>query len=194
MGMPASAKRWTADEARQLQDEDRAWPRYEVIDGELLVTPSARPVHQLCVGELYFRLRTYVAATGVGVAMTSPADVELEPDTVVQPDVFVISNRRVIRAWREIERLILAIEVLSPGTERADREKKPRFYARTGVAEYWIVDAERRHVERWRPHDERPEVLDRQLVWHPAGAADPLPIDLEALFAYVFGEEPLAGA
>ena len=41
-------------------------------------------------------------------------------------------------------------------------------------------------MERWRPDDERPEVLDGRLTWHPAGAAEPLVLDLDAYFARRF--------
>jgi hypothetical protein len=51
--MPASARRWTAADVRELTDESRPWPRYEVIDGELLVTPSPRPLHQFAANELF---------------------------------------------------------------------------------------------------------------------------------------------
>src|ERR1700730_17091006 len=62
MRMPASARRWTADEVRALSDESRPGPRYELIDGELLVTPSPRPVHQIAALELARRLVDYVEA------------------------------------------------------------------------------------------------------------------------------------
>jgi hypothetical protein len=56
MGMPAYARRWTAAEVRELTDESRHWPRFELIDGELLVTPAPRPVHQIAVSELLRKL------------------------------------------------------------------------------------------------------------------------------------------
>src|SRR5688500_3468111 len=85
MSMPASSRLWTVDEVRAMQDEDRAWPRYELIDGELLVTPSPRLVHQRAVTLLVVALHPWVEANGLGEVFTSPADIELESGTVVQP-------------------------------------------------------------------------------------------------------------
>src|SRR5687768_11793728 len=81
MSMPASARRWTADEVRAMQDESRAWPRYELIDGELLVTPAPRPVHQRAVFRLARALAAYVETNELGEVWTSPADIELESGT-----------------------------------------------------------------------------------------------------------------
>ena len=77
------------------------------------------------------------------------------------------------------------MEVLSPSTARADRTVKRRLFQRTGVPEYWIVDLDARVVERWRPGDDRPEVLTDSLHWQPAAAAEPLRIDLPAFFMQV---------
>lgn len=192
MGMSAAEgrKRWTADEVRALQDESRAWPRYELIDGELLVTPAPTWTHQAAVGELYLAVALYLRGQPVGRAETSPADIELEPGIVLQPDVFVVPARdvRPHGSWRDVRGLLLAIEILSPSTARADRVRKRRLFQRVGVAEYWIVDVDSRVVERWRPGDERGEQLDERLVWHPAGAAEPFTLDLPGFFARVHRE------
>ena len=62
---------------------------------------------------------------------------------------------------------MLVVEVLSPSTARYDRQVKRRWFQRTGIPEYWIVDPDARQVERWRPTDQRPEVLDTLLLWQP---------------------------
>jgi len=90
MGMPAHARRWTAAEVRELTDDQRHWPRYELIDGELLVTPAPRPVHQIAVGLMFRAIADYVDTQRLGLTLTSPSDLELEEDTVTQPDVFVV--------------------------------------------------------------------------------------------------------
>lgn len=190
MGMSA-VKRWTAEEVRAMQDEDRAWPRYELIDGELLVTPSPTWDHQEAVMLLWRELDDFLRVHRIGRPVVSPADIELEADTVLQPDVFVVPARdvRPHGSWRDVRGLLLAIEILSPSSGRHDRVVKRRFYQRMGVPEYWIVDAGSRVVERWRPDDERPEVLDRAISWHPAGAAEPLVLDLETFFVRVHRED-----
>ena len=190
MSMPAPARRWTVEEVRAMQDEERAWPRYELIDGELLVTPAPRRLHQRAVAELFRLLDPYVRAHGVGEVELSPADIELEPGTIVQPDVFVspLVEGRVPMQWPETTRLILAAEVISPSNARADRVTKRGFYSRVNVAEYWVVDLDARIIERNVGADPRPEVASHAMTWSPAGAAFPLTIDVPAFFARVYGE------
>src|SRR5205085_2404743 len=77
MGMPALGKRrWTAADVRELIQEDRHWPRYELLGGELLVTPSPGWSHQFVVGALHTVLARYCQDQGIGVALMSPADIE----------------------------------------------------------------------------------------------------------------------
>jgi Uma2 family endonuclease len=185
MRMP-EAILWTAAMVRELPDDGK---RYEVVGGELLVTPAPSFDHQEAVGCLFVRLRGYLRAHLVGHVAMSPADIELDPQTLVQPDAFVvplIEGRRP-RTWADIPRLLLAIEVLSPSTARADRTVKRRRFQAEGVPEYWIVDVQARLVERWRPDDLRPEILTDTLSWQPALAVQPLVVDLPEFFTDVLG-------
>jgi Uma2 family endonuclease len=190
MSMPASTRRWTVDEVRAMQDESRAWPRYELIDGELLVTPSPRLVHQRAVKLLLFALHPWVEANGVGEVLMSPADIELESGTIVQPDVFVVarSSALPIASWRDVRALAVAAEVTSPSTARWDRVKKRRFFSRARVDQYWVIDLDARVVERTTPGDPKVEVLDELLEWHPSEAAVPFRLDLPPFFARVHGD------
>lgn len=187
MAMPAmDSRRWTAREVRDLIDKtELATPRYELVDGELLVTPSPHFVHQRAVTDILILLGGYLRAHPVGVAVSSPSDVELEPEFISQPDVFVVPIDEAIR-FREggkmpVRDLILAIEVISPSSGRHDRVKKRPKYQRH-VPEYWIVDNDARIIERWTPNDTRPEVIASQLVWAPKGAAEPFILDVERYF------------
>jgi Uma2 family endonuclease len=185
MGMPAITRRWTAADVRALTTEDRAWPRYELIDGELLVTPGPRTAHQFAITELLLLLCPYVEAMSIGLTLPSPSELELKPGTITQPDVFVIPAETRIAGdaieWPDVKSLVLAVEVLSPSSLRTDRVKKRDFYLENGVEEYWIVDLDARVVERWRPEQETPELLRDQLEWAPRGGA-PLVIELPAYF------------
>jgi len=187
MGMPQQATRWTASMVRALPDDGN---RYEVVDGELLVTPAPTKPHQRAVWALAVLLGDYARTTGIGEALTSPADIELDPHGMVQPDVFVegLVEGRPTNAWNAGAPLLLAVEVLSPSTARADRTLKRRRLQRAGIPEYWIVDLDARVVERWRPADERPEVLADAIEWRPAPGADPLKVALPPLFARIHGE------
>jgi Uma2 family endonuclease len=180
-----SGERWTVAKVRAMQNESRPWPRYELIDGELLVTPAPTIDHYRAVIWLFRVLDRYLARERVGEAMLSPADLTLRRGTISQPDIFVPPHDEAAAAthWSEIKHLLLVIEVLSPSTARFDRLKKRAHYQKAGVAEYWIVDLEGQVVERWRPMDARPEILSDRLIWHPTGAARPLAVDLAKLFA-----------
>jgi Uma2 family endonuclease len=84
--MPLSKHRWTAADVRALMDASRHWPRYELLDGELLVTNAPTLAHQWAVSELARLLGNYCDQHGVGVALVSPADIELAPDSLMQPE------------------------------------------------------------------------------------------------------------
>ncbi len=188
MSMPVT-RHWTTADVRELIQEDRPWPRYELLDGELLVTPAPRGPHQTVAFEVCLLLDAYLSTARLGLATMSPADLELRPGTIMQPDVFVIPNGSVRVAgreaeWSDIRALMLAVEILSPGSLRNDRVLKRDFYLANNVEEYWIVDVDARAVERWRPTQETPELLRETLVWSPRDG-DPLVIDLVALFARI---------
>ena len=129
-------------------------------------------------------LADYADRERCGLVMISPADLELSAGTIVQPDIFV--TRRFDGGppaeWRAVDSLLLAVEVLSPSTARADRIRKRSYYQRAGIPEYWIVDNDSQVIERWRPADERPEILTGTIAWHPPGAKEALTIDLENFF------------
>ena len=164
--------------------------RYEVIDGELLVTPAPSTLHQRALAILHIRLAEYLQEQPWGEVLFSPADISFRDDMLVQPDLFVVPAKpdgRRVKKWTEIRGLLLAIEVLSPSTARADRQVKRRLYQREGVAEYWIVDLDARVVERWRPKDERPEIVTTTLTWQPEASASSFELDLAEFFAGVEG-------
>ena len=182
MGMPAPLY-YTADMVRDLTDETRHWPRYETVYGELLVTPAPRLWHQEIVARLLTALRMYVEREPVGHVFCSPADISWGPDTLVQPDVFVvpIEEARTL-TWARVQTLLLAVEVLSPSSGRADRFTKRRLYQNVGIPLYWVVDADDRTVEVWTPTDRFPHVERDALVWAASGAATPFVVRLDELF------------
>ncbi len=185
MGMPAETTGWTAEMARALPDDGK---RYEVLDGELFVTPAPSIPHQRALRLLFELLNAYVTRHAIGELFWSPADIEFSSRRLVQPDLFVVQlppDRKVLRAWRDVNGLVLAVEALSPGTARADRHKKRHIYMEEAVDEYWIVDLDARVIERWRRSELRPEVLADALQWQPRADIEPLVIDLVRYFAGV---------
>ena len=187
MSMPTLKRQWTVADRDDLPADGN---RYEVIDGELFVTPAPSLTHQLAVQELHRRVSDYVRTQRLGYAFVAPADVVFSPKRGVQPDVFVLPpvDGRVPRSFGQVKRLLLAAEVLSPSTARADRVAKRTLFREERVPEYWIVDLDSRTIERSTPDEPRPEILDARLIWQPEGAAQPLEIDLVAYFAGVLDE------
>jgi Uma2 family endonuclease len=187
MGMPAHQTEWTADMVRALPDDGK---RYEVLDGALFVSPAPSALHQRAVARVWAILDAYCREYAIGEAMISPANIEFSPKRLLQPDVFVVpfKNGRRIRSWKEVETLILSAEVTSHSTARVDRIDKRKILRDEGVPEYWIVDLDARVFERWRPVDDRPEILSARLRWHPVPTAPPLDIDLIEYFESVLGE------
>ena len=193
MAMPSPAparRRWTLAEVRALIDAAPGTvPRYELVDGELLVTPSPAGPHGFAVHELGLALGNWLRDTPVGAVLESQFDVELEPETLVQPDVFVVPPDEAKRLRHEMpaRKLTLVIEVLSPSSARFDRGEKRKLYQRH-VPEYWIVDLDARLFERWRPGAPHPEILHDTIDWRPQGTSAAFELSLPEFFARVFDE------
>jgi Uma2 family endonuclease len=179
MGMAAPVY-YTADMVRAMPDDGN---RYEVVYGELLVTPAPPLWHQVLVQRLSVAIEIYLRSEPVGVALTAPADISWGRDVLVQPDVFVVAAEEArTLTWSRVRTLLLVAEVLSPSTTRGDRMLKRLRYREAGVPVYWVVDGDERSVEVWTPSDDFPAVERERLVWHAPGAHGPLTLALEELF------------
>ncbi len=185
MGMAAPRTDWTVERLHALPDDGN---RYEIIGGELLVTPSPSALHQTVVLCLAARLKAYLDRTRAGALFIAPGDVLFDRHTLVQPDLFVtpLVNGRRPTSWAEAPRPVLHIEVVSPGSARHDRRDKRTLYQTRGIPEYWIVDPDARLVERWRPGEVRPEVITDRLEWRPDEAREPFEVALDGLWEEVF--------
>lgn len=195
MGMPTrqAHRRWTEEEFYSARDAAPHGERWELVDGAVLVTPSPHWVHQRILSHLFVLIAAYVRDHALGEAFPSPLDVKLEPGLVLQPDVLVVPTGELRRRSDTVGRLLLAVEIISPGSARYDRVTKRPRYQRNRVPEYWIVDDVSQTVERWTPDDDRPELLAERLEWQPAGAPEPFVLDLVQFFATVAPEDETAG-
>ena len=191
MAMPASVRRrWTRAEVLTLiHSATDAAPRYELVDGQLLVTPSPGGPHQFAVAELNRLLGNWLLDQPVGRVAGDPLDFELEPGTILRPDVGVVPLHEKRRLLTEMpgRELMLVVEVLSPSSARFDRGEKRELYQRR-VPEYWIVDLDARRFERWRPGDARPEILRHAVDWQPQDASSTFQLSIPEFFARVFEE------
>ena len=184
MAMPSFRRDWTVADLADLPEDGN---RYEVLDGTLYVTPAPSFDHQAAVQLLYRLIADYLDREPVGFVFIAPADVTFSQSRGVQPDLFVMPphESRRPRRFDDGRRLMLAAEVLSPNTGRADRVAKRTVYREEGVDVYWVVDLDARAFELSIPKDPRVEVLADRIEWHPSGARRPLIIDLEEYFRRV---------
>lgn len=134
----ADVRGMTYDEYSLLPDDGK---RYQVIEGELVVSPSPNFRHQNTVWRLGKLLREFAETNQLDVVVGAPMDIILEPNTIVQPDLLFIHRDNMEIIGDVIEGAPdLCIEVLSHSTGLHDRYTKKAVYARCGVQEYWIVD------------------------------------------------------
>jgi Uma2 family endonuclease len=124
--------------------------RYEIIEGDLYVTPAPTPFHQRVSKRLQRQIEAYFEQRALGEVFDAPIDLILTHQDVVQPDLLVVANVAQV-SGRGIEGApLLVVEILSPSTRTTDRTVKARRYAALGIPHYWIVDQETSTVECYR--------------------------------------------
>ncbi len=183
MLMAQTTGAWTLAELDRLPDDGN---RYELVDGELFVTPAPSPGHEMLAAELLLILVPYVISHNLGRVHTPRAVVrqqgsQVEPDMMVRP-----ATPALPQTWAEMPTPLLVVEILSQTTRRRDHVQKRAFYLRLGVAEYWIVDRFERTIRVIRP-DADDVLCNAKLAWFPAGATEPLQMDVAALFFAALG-------
>jgi Uma2 family endonuclease len=122
--------------------------RYELLDGDLVVTPAPGTAHQRALRKLTILLGLSVERSGVGEVFVAPFDVVLSDTDVVQPDLLFVSNERehVITEANVQGAPDLVVEILSPSTAERDLTFKRSLYAKHGVKEFWLVDTDAKTV------------------------------------------------
>lgn len=180
MVMPLAPEHWTADMVLALPEDGQ---RYEVVHGDLLVSPPPQATHQRVAGNIAFALKQYCREHGLGEVMSGPAAVSWNSGSLVQPDVFVVHPSQAGRSdWRAVTLIDLVVEVLSPSTAHHDRTSKRKLYQDNRVGTLWLVDTDRRQVEVWTPDARFPAIETERVTWHPAGLAAPLVIEIAEFF------------
>jgi Uma2 family endonuclease len=141
-------KHWSRQEIINTPDGPE---RYEVIEGELYLTPSPAAPHQDIVTGLATELRVYARDHDAGKVLVAPLDVAIDEHQSVQPDIIFVSRERVDIIKDCIEGAPdLVVEVCSPSSQGRDRVVKSRVYARFGIPNYWIVDHSSRTIEAFQ--------------------------------------------
>ena len=144
---PPPQGKWTYKDYRHLPDNGM---RYEVIRGDLHMSPAPRPIHQEIILNLALLMHQFVKANKLGKIYSAPIDLIL-PDLTnpVQPDLLLISQERLEMVKENFIEGVpeLIVEVLSPGSADRDRRLKFQVYAQAGVKEYWLIDPDARTTE-----------------------------------------------
>lgn len=158
--------------------------RYEILDGELYVTPAPTPLHQRLSKRLQRRLEDHFEARGIGEVFDAPIDLILTKYDIVQPDLLVVGHPSHV-THRAIEGTpLLVVEVLSPSTRALDRSVKMRRYADLGILHYWVLDPDTERIECLRleggTYRTAAEAAVPETLRHPDFPA--LAIDLAALW------------
>jgi Uma2 family endonuclease len=152
--MVTTTTRLTYDDLRQIPPDRN---RYELIEGELFVSPAPNTEHQLKVGNLFAQLWYFVREHDLGRVFVTPCDAVLDASTVLQPDILFVSNARqsIVKAVCIEGAPDLVVEVVSDSSRTIDRFVKRDRYAEFGVPEYWLLDPFEPRIEVLRLEDGR---------------------------------------
>jgi Uma2 family endonuclease len=142
--------RMTAAEFMALP-EDPNKTRYELVHGEVVVSPSPNFDHAFVVTHLSMLLAQHVRSNRLGVVV-SDIDTPFSPEDVRRPDILFFSNSRTHHIGKvNLEGPPdLCVEVLSPSNRHVDRGDKFELYRDSGVPFYWIIDPMTKVVEAYR--------------------------------------------
>ena len=184
MAMPDTLDRWSLAELHRLPDDGN---RYELVRGQLFVTPAPSYAHQCLVDDLAAALFPYVATHRLGRLSLPRGVVRVGTDTEVEPDLMVRPHPagRPL-TWETAPLPLLVVEVLSDTTRRRDRVEKRSLYRDLNIPDYWIVDGDRRVVRVARPGADDVDV-SAVLTWQPLSVTDPFVLDLDEYFRAALG-------
>jgi Uma2 family endonuclease len=126
-------------------------PYYQLIEGELIMSPSPNRFHQVVTANVFTILRNHVDRHSLGIVYFAPMDVYLSDITVVQPDVLYVSNanKHVLADDGIRGAPDLVVEVISPSNGPLEMRRKRPLYARHGVKEEWLIDPNLEQIHRY---------------------------------------------
>jgi Uma2 family endonuclease len=181
MHMALDTRGWTRASLDRLPDDGN---KYEVLDGELLVTPAPSAPHQEIIAWLSETLTPFVVTHRIGRVHQARSVMVDGPSRQVEPDLMILPPGR-FDTWDAAPIPLLVVEVLSEATRHRDLDGKRRFYMERGVGEYWAVDRVARSVTIIRR--DMSATTTTLLTWKPAGTPVGLEIDVAAMFRETVG-------
>ena len=145
-GIKSEAYRLTFEDWLQFPNDGRL---YEIIKGELFVSPPPSVRHQRSARNLLVRLDRFLGDATLGEVLPAPIGVKLTDEVIPEPDLVVVLARHRERVRTQVVEgpPDLVVEILSPGTAARDLGLKLEQYEIAGIPEYWIVDPESECVE-----------------------------------------------
>jgi Uma2 family endonuclease len=165
-----SAEYWDLPETNRIE---------ELIDGEIIVSPTPLDVHQESSGDIYSFLSSTLQT---GVLRYAPTGIHFEEGFDLEPDIFWISpdNDHCFlapdgRYWHGAPDLI--VEILPPSTAYRDRGVKFEIYEKHGVREYWLVDPEAKFLEVYQGQFKRLGIFTKGQTFTSAFIGTDVPID-----------------
>jgi Uma2 family endonuclease len=182
MATQSIARSWTYEEFAALPDGGN---RYEIIGGELFVTPAPRALHQKIAARIGTVLEGFTQEHQLGEVF-GPLDVLFGEGDYLAPDLIFVRKDRIgiVKDRGAEEAPDLVVEILSPTTATRDRGLKRERYAHFGVPEYWVVDPESRRIEVYRPREDSKnpaEVATESFTWQPVPGGPSLTLNVPHL-------------
>ena len=170
---------WTVADVESLPEDGN---RYEILYGELLVTPLPSNGHQAVAAELTYLVMHWCRAH-TGWAVRAPGGMYVSETNWFEPDlcVYAVPQWPAVR-WQELPPPLLVVEILSRSTAKRDRHRKRPAYLANGVGEVWLIDPRTRTIERWTAASEFPDTFAGSITWTPDPLLAPLVVPELVLF------------
>lgn len=175
MAMASAQRCWTLAEFDALPHDGN---RYELIHGELFVSPAPALMHELIIARLRNILAAYANRQQLGYVFTR--GVIRAPDSSVEPDLTVVHTDSAVD-WATLPVPCLVVEVHSPQSRTYDAGTKRTFYMERGLPEYWLVDGKRKTITVVRA-GVTDSVITEMMTWHPQSASEALVFPVAGLF------------
>ena len=170
---------WTVADVEALPEDGN---RYEILHGELLVTPLPSNGHQYISANLLVIVMQWCRAQ-TGWAVRAPGGMYVNQTNWFEPDLCVYRMPHATDAeWREMPPPLLVVEILSNSTTKRDRHRKRPAYLANGVVEVWLIDRATRTIERWTAASEFPAVFLGSITWSPDPGLPPMVVTEAELF------------
>ena len=177
-------KRYTVEDYERLEEG----APYQLISGDLVMTPSPTPFHQHILYKLILSLGFFIEREKLGILLPAPLDVYLTENDVYQPDLIFICAEHAREVRKDKLHIIpdLVVEVLSPSTAYHDFTRKKEIYCACGVTEYWIIDPEQETIEIMIKHGDiyQTESFLRKPAMLESGMFPGFGMKIEDVFAF----------